>query len=122
MSEHARAKRIRRQRDGKGEPYYVYRWPKGHPSKAIRGQSGRSVLIVNSGIFEVTAKVVGTRDSNRFVAQLTEYHMHRHLVPETAYGVYTFKSKRAMKKWLVQWHSQGNWEAKIRDFKIKWLP
>lgn len=121
MSEHARTKRIRRKQDGKGDPYKKYRWPKGHPPKAIRGQSSRSVLIVNSGIFEVTAKVVGTRDTNRFTAQLTEYHMLRHLVPETAYGAYSFRSKRAMKKWLVQWHSQGDWKAKLCDFKIEWL-
>ena len=119
MGTHARAKRIRHELAGRLYPHKRYHWPKGHRPKAIRGQSGRSVLIVNSGIYAVTAKVTGTRNSP--VCDLTEHHMRVHKVPETAYGVYSFPSKRAMKRWLVSWHSQGTWKAKLRKFKIEWL-
>lgn len=85
------------------------------------GQSGRSVLIVNSGIYEVTAKHIGTSGANRHVCSLTEHHMKKHQVPETAYGVYSFPSKRAMKRWLMHWHKMGNWSPDFRDFKIEWM-
>lgn len=117
MGAHARAKRIRHELAGRLDRKHY--WPKGHSPKAVRGQSGRSVLIVNSGLYAVTAKIVGTRNSP--VCDLTEHHMRVHRVPETAYGVYSFPSKRAMKRWLVSWHSQGTWKAKLRDFKIEWL-
>ena len=117
MGAHARAKRIRHELAGRLDR--KYRWPKGHQPKAVRGQSGRSVLIVNSGIYAVTAKVMNTRNSP--ICDLTEHHMCVHQVPETHYCVYSFPSKRAMRRWLVKWHSQGAWKAKLRDFKIEWL-
>lgn len=119
MSLQARLKKERYRLAGRSKSRWC--WPKGHPPKAVRGQSGRHVLIINSGIYEVTAKLCGTRDVNRFVCRLADHHMRKHRVPETAYGVYTFSSKRAMLRWLQTWHHMGDWKPRLRDFKIEWL-
>ncbi len=121
MSKRARMKHFKYLSEERWSVVRRYRYRKGHPPKAVRGQSGRAVLIINSGIFEVTAKRVGVCDSNRFVCAMARYHMAKHSVREEHYGVYFFQSKREMLRWLVSWHSQGGWKPRLVDFKIEWV-
>lgn len=120
MGLHARTKKERYRLSDRWDSSRKWRWPKGHPPKNVRHQSGRSVVVVNSGIFAVTAKKIGT-SYDRCVGELTGHHMRKHRVPEELHGVYSFPSKRAMCRWLLTYHHQGTWWPRWRDFRIEWL-
>jgi len=69
----------------------------------VKGRSGRTVLAIVSGLFDVTAKRIGARDFRQSLqdAMIAE-HLRRTKVPESHYSVFLFDSPRAMRRALRQ--------------------
>ena len=90
---------------------------RGYPRRRCPGQSGRTVLVVTSGM-QITARRIGLDDSNNFVSAMTEYHMRRHHVREEHYAVYTFRSKRRMRREMIRrFGLPTSWHM----FEVEWV-
>ena len=90
---------------------------RGYPKRRYPGQSGRTVLVITSGM-QITARHIGLRSANDFVGAMTEYHMRRHRVREEHYAVYTFRSRSEMRREMVRrFGAPTSW----RMFDLEWL-